>query len=137
MDFSRILEDWENRPGRDKRESFDKDRESAAPQEAPSRSEMERVPPEDELDLHGMVVEEAVAALRYFLRESRLEGCRKVLVIHGKGLHSENRQAVLKGAVQQVLMKDRNVAAWGEAGRKEGGRGASWVWLRGPSVRGK
>ena len=137
MDFSRILEDWENRPGRDKQEPFDKDLEPVAPRELPTRSEMEKVPADDELDLHGMQWEEAVTSLRYFLRESQLEGYRKVLVIHGKGLHSENRQAVLKGAVQQVLMKDRHVAAWGEAGRKEGGRGASWVWLGGPSVRGK
>jgi len=134
MDFSQILDAWENRGNRRDKEPFDKDE---VPEEArllPSRADMERAPVEDELDLHGKLQEEAVEALRYFLRESRLEGYRKVLIIHGKGLHSENRKGVLKEAVQQSLMKDKNVAAWGEAGRKEGGRGASWVWL---SVRGK
>lgn len=95
---------------------------------------MERARIDDELDLHGMPADEAGGAVRAFLRESLLEGCRKVLIIHGKGLHSEDGKAVLKETVRQILQKDRHVAAWGEAGRKEGGRGASWVWL---SARGK
>ena len=133
MDFSQILDTWENRGNRREREPFTKD-ESPTEARSLTRAEMEKAQVDDELDLHGMLQEEAAAALRYFLRESRLEGLRKVLIIHGKGLHSENRRGVLKEAVQQVLLKDRNVSAWGEAGRKEGGRGASWVWL---SVRGK
>lgn len=133
-DFSQILDAWENRGQRKDREPYDKDETPGETAPLPARADMERARVDDELDLHGMVQEEALAALRYFLRESRLEGHRKVLVIHGKGLHSENRKGVLKDAVQQVLLKDRNVAAWGEAGRKQGGRGASWVWL---SVRGK
>jgi len=130
-DFSQILDLWENRGNRKDNQPFDKDAATVEPAALPSRSEMERTRPDDELDLHGLLQEEALAAVRFFLRESRLEGYRKVLVIHGKGLHSENRKGVLKDAVQQILMKDRNVAAWGEAGRKEGGRGASWVWLKG------
>jgi len=137
MDFSQILESWENRGNRRDQEPFDKDLVPSTPTPLPTRAEIERMAPDDELDLHGMLQEEAVAALRYFLRESRMEGYRKVLVIHGKGLHSENRKGILKEAVQQVLMKDRNVAVWGEAGRKEGGTGASWVWLSVSSARGK
>ena len=132
MDFSQILDTWENRGNRRDKEPFDKDEVPKTSRPLPPRAEMELTPPNDELDLHGMLQEEAASALRFFLRESRLDGHRKVLVIHGKGLHSENRRGVLKEAVQQVLMKDRNVAAWGEAGRKEGGGGASWVWLRNP-----
>ena len=134
MDFSQILDTWENRGNRREKEPFDKDEASSEPRPLPPRAEMERAAAEDELDLHGQLQEEAAANLRYFLRESRLQGCRKVLVIHGKGLHSENRKGVLKEAVQQILMKDKNVATWGEAGRKDGGKGASWVWL---SARGK
>lgn len=131
MDFSKVLEEWENRGNRD-RTAFEKDE---APPAAPtSRAEMERAPVDDEIDLHGLRLDEATATLRHFLRESRQSGYRKVLVIHGKGLHSENQKAVLRDGVHQVLQRDKNVATWGEAGRKEGGRGASWVWL---SVRGK
>jgi DNA-nicking Smr family endonuclease len=130
MDFSQILDTWENRGDRRAKEPYDKDEVGLEPRPLPPRADMERSPVDDELDLHGQLAEEAVASLRFFLRESRLAGLRKVLVIHGKGLHSENRKAVLKQAVHQVLVKDKNVAAWGEAGRKEGGRGASWVWLK-------
>ena len=130
MDFARILDTWENRGDRRDKEPFDKDATPPAATVLPPKAEMERAGIDDELDLHGQLAEEAVASLRFFLRESRLGGMRKVLVIHGKGLHSENRKAVLKEAVQQVLVKDKNVAAWGEAGRKDGGRGASWVWLK-------
>lgn len=133
MDFSKVLEEWENRGGRREKVAFDKDEEALVPR-APTRGEMEKAPVDDEIDLHGLRLDEATANLRHFLRESRQLGYRKVLVIHGKGLHSDNQKAVLKEGVQQALMKDKNVAAWGEAGRKEGGRGASWVWL---SVRGK
>lgn len=129
-DFSQILDAWENRGHRKDDLPFDKDAVVAKDLALPPRSEMERARPDDELDLHGMLQDEALAAVRYFLRESRLEGYRKVLVIHGKGLHSENQRGVLKDAVQQILLKDKNVAAWGEAGRREGGRGASWVWLK-------
>lgn len=131
-DFSKILDEWENRGGRKDQEPFDKDEAAAAKTPPPPRSVMEKTPVEDSLDLHGMRQDEAVAALRYYLRESRLDGRRKVLVIHGKGFHSENKKGVLGDAVRQVLVKDRNVAAWGEADRKDGGRGAAWVWLTAP-----
>ena len=130
MDFSQILETWENRGNRRDQQPYDKDNLVPGVVPLPSRTEMEKAAVDDELDLHGMLQEEAVTALRFFLRESRLEGYRKVLIIHGKGLHSENRRGVLKEAVQQVLLKDKNVAFWGEGGRKEGGRGASWAWLK-------
>jgi len=132
MDFSRILDEWENRGGRRDREPFDKDEAAAAAPAPVPRSVMEKAPVEDSLDLHGLLQEQAAATLRAYLRESRLEGRRKVLVIHGKGLHSENRKGVLGDAVRQVLVKDRNVAAWGEADRKQGGKGACWVWLSAP-----
>lgn len=135
MDFSKILDAWEHWSPEGAPGPGDKD-QGSPPRFLPSRAVMERSAADEELDLHGMLQDEAVATVRAFLRTSRLEGYRKVLIIHGKGLHSENRRGVLKDAVQQVLSKDKNVAAWGEAGRKDGGRGASWVWLN-VTVRGK
>jgi len=136
MDFSRILEAWEKRAPRDS-QIRDKDQELPREPQLPPRTDMEKAPLDDELDLHGLLVDQALGALRNFLRESRQAGYQKVLVIHGKGLHSEHRRSVVKDAVQQALLKDKNVAAWGEAGRRDGGKGASWVWLSGVSVRGK
>lgn len=134
MDFSKILDAWERGGG----SSGPGPQEDTPPEKSglPRRPDMERTAVDEELDLHGMLQAEAVAAVRAFLASSRREGHRKVLIIHGKGLHSENRKSVLRDAVHQVLIKDKNVAAWGEAGRKEGGKGASWVWLN-VSVRGK
>ena len=129
MDFSEILKAWENRGHRRDQEPYLKDEPPEEPRATPTREVMERTTADDELDLHGMLQDEALTSLKFFLRDAQREGCRKVLVIHGKGLHSENRRAVLKDAVRQALMKDSHVAAWGEASRKEGGQGASWVWL--------
>lgn len=135
MDFSKILDDWEKQK---KRHEGPPPLKDEAPRRAgPSRTDMESAPIEDRLDLHGMLVDEALAELRAFLGHSQREGLAKVLVIHGKGLHSENQKSVLKEAVQQALARDRNVASWGEARRREGGQGASWVWLRSSSVRGR
>ena len=86
------------------------------------------------LDLHGMTRDDAVASLREFLGDAAAQGLSKVLVIHGKGLHSDGGRGVLSEAVREVVSKNRNVAAWGQAPSKQGGRGASWVWL---SARGK
>ena len=51
------------------------------------------------LDLHGAKIDAALARLRQFLVESRRIGRRRVLVVHGKGTHSEHgaplREAVL------------------------------------------
>jgi len=132
MDFSEILDNWENRNHRRDQQPYDKDRPVQAEPALPSRAVMEKAAVQDELDLHGLTQDEALHSLRMFLRESRLEGLRKVLVIHGKGLHSESGRAVLREAVRQALMKDRNVAAWGEAQRHKGGSGAAWVWLSAP-----
>ena len=129
MDFERILNEWEKRG----QSSNTPDKDETPPVRV-TRSEMERARAEAELDLHGMTREGAIEALRAFLAEAAAEGRRKVRIIHGKGLHSENSRGVLAEAVRETLARSRNVAAWGEAGRKEGGRGASWAWL---SVRGK
>jgi DNA-nicking Smr family endonuclease len=91
---------------------------------------MERAATDDEIDLHGHLKDEAVHLLRHFLARSRSSGARKVRIIHGKGLHSGDGKGVLKEAARAVLAKNPNVAAWGEAGRTEGGSGATWVWLK-------
>lgn len=135
MDFAKILDDWEKQKGQPGGQPPPKD--ALAGKAGPSRGEMEKAPIEDRIDLHGMLVVEALSALRDFLGHSQREGLGKVLVIHGKGLHSENQKSVLKEAVQQSLAKDRNVMSWGEAGKREGGKGASWVWLKASIVRGR
>jgi DNA-nicking Smr family endonuclease len=123
-DFSDILAAWESKGG-----AAPTTKEEPVAPSKPTRTAMEKAPIDDEIDLHGHLKDEAVLLLRNFLTRSRNDGARKVMVIHGKGLHSDDGKGVLKQAVRQVIGKNPNVAAWGEAGRTEGGSGATWVWL--------
>lgn len=81
------------------------------------------------LDLHGMTSEEAKTALRGFIDTSARAGLEKVLVIHGKGLHSEGAP-VLKKATRDVLETHPLAGRFGEAAKEEGGSGAVWVLIR-------
>ena len=84
-----------------------------------------------EIDLHGLVADEARDALADFLADTRSRGVRCVRVIHGKGLTSPNREPVLKGKVRRWLSQWDEVLAYCEAPRHAGGSGAVVVLLRG------
>lgn len=85
------------------------------------------------LDLHGTTIAPALAQLRQFLLESRRIGHRCVLVIHGRGLHSE-KGAPLREAVISELLGSLSglVHAFASAAPRDGGDGATYVMLRGP-----
>lgn len=86
--------------------------------------------PQAELDLHGLVVEEACAKARFFLQDSLYQGFQTVLVITGKGLHSSDGP-VLRQAIEKLLGQQREqVIEWGVAPRRYGGEGALVVFLR-------
>ncbi len=132
MDFLRILEEWERGQSSTRGQSSPPDKDAA--NQPPNRNEMERARVEAELDLHGLGQTQAIEALRQFLGRCAAQGLHKVRIIHGKGLHSVNSRGVLADVVKRVLSKNPNVAAWGAAGKQDGGGGASWAWL---SARGK
>lgn len=85
------------------------------------------------LDLHGMTRDPARDALVRFLHSSRARGFRCVLVVHGRGHHSEDATPVLKPLVQRWLrrapMKEW-VFAFATARQVDGGAGAMYVMLR-------
>jgi DNA-nicking Smr family endonuclease len=82
-----------------------------------------------EIDLHGLTVAQAKAALREFLIEAIDQRVRCVRVIHGKGLRSGHRGPVLKAAVNSVLRRTGAVLAYVSARRVDGGTGAVYVLL--------
>jgi DNA-nicking Smr family endonuclease len=82
---------------------------------------------EAEIDLHGMTVAEASAALGDFLRAARVNALRCVRIIHGKGLRSGNRGPVLKNTVNALLRRSDPVLAFASARPVEGGTGATLV----------
>ncbi len=86
--------------------------------------------PEDELDLHGLTADEATAKILFFLQNAISRGLCTVLVITGKGLHSEEGP-VLRSATERVLSEKKNqVVEWGVAPRRYGGEGALVIFLR-------
>ncbi len=88
------------------------------------------LPIEGTIDLHGMTQAEAHLALHQFIAASQQRGRRCVLVITGKGSHSEG---VLRAAVPQWLNLPANrslVLAFAYATPAQGGAGALYVLLK-------
>lgn len=83
-----------------------------------------------ELDLHGMTVVEARAALGQFLAACQATHKRCVRIIHGKGLSSPDRKPVLKSRVNAWLQHTDDVLAFCSARPSDGGTGAVYVLLR-------
>jgi DNA-nicking Smr family endonuclease len=90
-----------------------------------------KVRAEETLDLHGMTVEAGLARLREFVvTAAKLRRC--VLIIHGRGLHSEHG-APLREAVLAELLGPLSglVHALATAAPADGGEGATYLALRG------
>jgi DNA-nicking Smr family endonuclease len=85
---------------------------------------------QDEIDLHGLNREEARRALAAFLAQSLKRGLRCVRVIHGKGLGSPGREAILRRLVRGWLMQKNEVLAYCQAKPQDGGEGAVITLLR-------
>jgi DNA-nicking Smr family endonuclease len=83
------------------------------------------------LDLHGDTVAVARPRLERFLLDATRDRRRCVLVIHGKGLHSDG-VAVLRDAVLTALATELSglIHAFGPAAPTDGGDGATAVMVR-------
>ena len=84
---------------------------------------------EGEIDLHGLTVVQAKRALHGFLAGALARHAACVRIIHGKGLRSGSRGAVLKSTVDAVLRQTPTVVAYVSAGPADGGTGAVQVLL--------
>ena len=85
--------------------------------------------PEASLDLHGLTRDEAWERLELFITECKRRGLRKVLLIHGKGNHSQEAP-VLESTVRTFVERDPRLGAFGHPPKKDGGKGATWVIIR-------
>ena len=65
-----------------------------------------------------------------FIEASRADRRRCVRIIHGKGLRSGGRGAVLKSALNDWLKRHHDVMAFASAKGIDGGTGALYVLLR-------
>lgn len=91
-----------------------------------------KVRAEETLDLHGMTVEAGLARLREVVAGAARLGRRCVLIVHGRGLHSEHG-APLREAVLAELLGPLSgcVHALATAAPADGGEGATYLSLRG------
>jgi DNA-nicking Smr family endonuclease len=82
------------------------------------------------LDLHGMISDEARSTVATFLAECKKRGIRCVRIVHGKGLGSRNKEPILKNKVRHWLMQKDEVIAYAQARANDGGSGAVIVLLK-------
>jgi DNA-nicking Smr family endonuclease len=88
--------------------------------------------PDAVLDLHGLNKDDAWTALESFFNDARRQGFEKVLVIHGKGNHSEG-EAALKRVVRDYTERCPFAGECGHGNAASGGSGATWVLLKNQS----
>lgn len=140
MDFGDILDAWEkkrDRNGSERPQDMNELISRYPPEKDPARKDTAEEPtrdvgpmePQAVLDLHGMSSREAEQALERFIYDARSRALRKVLIVHGKGKHSQG-EPVLQGVVRRYLEKCPYTGAFAPAKRKHGGRGATWVAIR-------
>ncbi|MBE6350372.1 MAG: DNA mismatch repair protein MutS [Spirochaetaceae bacterium] len=97
------------------------------------RNQLRSLPWEAKIDLHGLTSDEAWESLDIFVGNCQRRGFRKILIVHGKGNHSQD-EPVLQGVVRRFIERDYRLGESGHPDRQEGGKGATWVIIR-PSVQ--
>lgn len=87
---------------------------------------------QDHIDLHGMTVSEAEAALHAFIKRTIAHGMRAVLVVHGRGLSSPHDPVLKKWFYRWITTGPwkKFVIALTSARSCDGGAGATYVLLR-------
>lgn len=83
--------------------------------------------PEAEIDLHKMTKDEARREVGIFIAQSEVLGYKKIRIITGKGIHSENGEGVLRSYIREIL--ERGNYECFNAKYDEGGEGAIDVIL--------
>ena len=129
-DFSGILSRYEKKSGRTFDEILKEKGEKEGGRPQLTISKLRAMLPQATLDLHGYTVREAESRVKDFLAECADNGIRKISIITGKGLHSEDGVGVLRDAVAAVLDGSGMVSEKGNAPVSAGGSGALWIILK-------
>lgn len=108
---------------------YKKDENSASTSRGNMRSLLRKLPPEAEIDLHGKTIDESEHLLSEFIKGSSRKGVRKILIIHGKGMHSPSGP-VLANWVKHYLETCSLCGETGHPDKRDGGSGATWVILK-------
>lgn len=123
------MEMWLRRYG-----TIDKDKLAEEQQERTNqydRNYLLNMRPEARLDLHGLHQDEAEERLNNFISDCQRRGLRKVIIVHGKGIHTSGTDPVLGELVRKFIERDKRCGTSGHPKTKqEGGTGATWVILK-------
>ena len=94
------------------------------------------------LDLHGFSLIQANKIVKNFIIESFDRGCKKILIVTGKGSRSKSydnpylseKLSVLKYSVPEYINNDENlinkISKISKADLKDGGEGAFYIFLK-------
>jgi DNA-nicking Smr family endonuclease len=84
------------------------------------------------VDLHGLTEGDAGREVRRAFERCAGAGIRRVLLIHGQGLHSDASQGPVLGRLVRAMLENelrRSVRDFRTAAPRDGGEGATEVWL--------
>ena len=94
------------------------------------------------IDLHGFTLDKANRFIESFIIDSYEEGVNKLIVVTGKGLHSQNEKdpyvskelSILKYSVPEFISKNKNlmnvINEITDAKIEDGGKGAFYIFLK-------
>ena len=94
------------------------------------------------IDLHGYTLDEANKTIEEFIKKAFSENVNKLIVVTGKGLHSENEKdpyvskdlGILKYSVPEFITNDKDLMSKineiTDAKIEDGGGGAFYIYLK-------
>ena len=94
------------------------------------------------IDLHGYSLDEANIKINDLIKDSYEKGVKKLKIVTGKGLHSQNEKdpyisknlGILKYSVPEYIKNNNELMSMifqiNEAGNEDGGSGAFYVYLK-------
>lgn len=129
-DFSDIYGIWETKHNEEealKKAKQLKEKKEKKECKGISISYLRSMKPEAELDLHGLTSDIAALKVSEFLVSSRNKGLKKVSIITGKGLHSENGKAILRDIALEEIRFSNIVREAYHPKAVDGGSGVIWV----------
>ena len=94
------------------------------------------------LDLHGKTLDEANSIIENFIKKSYEDKVQKLIIVTGKGLHSDNEKdpyvskdlGILKYSIPEFVRNNEDlmkiISNISEASVKDGGTGAFYIFLK-------
>jgi DNA-nicking Smr family endonuclease len=94
------------------------------------------------IDLHGYTLDEANRSIENFIIKSHQEDINKLIVVTGKGIHSQNEKdpyvskdlSILKYSVPEFISNNKNlmkiIYEMKDANIEDGGSGAFYIFLK-------